>query len=195
MAMARAYNKAVFGIFSNRQQAHEAVEELVKAGFRREDVSLVCQENPGSKDLAFEKHTKAPEGTATGAVTGGVAGAALGWLVGAGTLAIPELGQVAVAGPLMAMLAGVGLGGSLGGLTGALVGAGLPEYEAKRYEGRLRKGGILLSVHCDDPEWRKHALQMLKMKGAEDISSESEEKADYAVGAKPVERGQEGKRW
>ncbi|MBI5447013.1 MAG: DUF3341 domain-containing protein [Deltaproteobacteria bacterium] len=193
--MARAYNKAVFGIFPSREKAHKAAEELSKAGFRKEDISMMYQENPGSKDLAFERHSKAPEGTTAGGVTGAVAGAAFGWLVGAGTLAIPELGQFAVAGPLVAALAGCGVGTSLGGLVGALVGAGMPEYEAKRYEGRLRKGGVLLSAHCDDHEWRKHALQVLRMNGAEEISSESEEKADYAVGAKPVERGHEGRQW
>src|SRR5206468_4762230 len=103
----------------------------------------------GTKDFAHEKHTKAPEGATTGAGTGAVVGGALGWLAGIGALAIPGLGPFIAAGPIMAALAGAGVGGTVGGVTGALIGLGIPEYEAKRYEGRITKGGILLSVHSD----------------------------------------------
>ena len=145
-------------------------------------------ENLGSKDLAHKKETKAPEGATTGGVTGGVIGGALGWLAGIGALAIPGLGPFIAAGPIMGMLAGVGAGGTVGGLVGLLVGAGIPEYEAKRYEGRVRTGGILFSVHCDDSEWAKRAKRTLEETGAENISSTGEGAADYATSERPSSR-------
>ena len=134
-------------------------------------------ENIGNKDLVHEKNTKSPEGAATGAVSGAVLGGALGWLAGIGMLAIPGVGPLIAAGPIMAALAGVGAGGALGGFTGALVGLGIPEYEAKRYEGRVRNGGILLSVHCENSEWTSRAKKLLEATGGLDISSTSESAA------------------
>src|SRR3982750_1603251 len=140
-------NTAVFGIFQTRASAEECVDALRRAGFRNTDVSALFPDNAGTKDFAHEKNTKAPEGATTGAASGAVLGGGLGWLVGIGALAIPGLGPFIAAGPIMAALAGAGAGGAIGGLTGALIGMGIPEYEAKRYEGLGKNGGILLSVH------------------------------------------------
>src|SRR6266576_1057813 len=164
-------NTAVFGIYTNRASVERAVEASKVAGFSNNDVSVLFPENQGTKDFAHEKSTKAPEGATTGAGTGAVLGGALGWLVGIGTLAIPGLGPFIAAGPIMAALAGAGVGGTVGGVVGALVGWGVPEYEAKRYEGRIKSGGSLLSVHCDNSEWTKKAKQILEDPGAEDVSS------------------------
>src|SRR6202044_2115187 len=131
------------------------------------------------KDFAVEKNTKAPEGTAAGATTGAVVGGALGWLAGIGALAIPGVGPLIAAGPIVAALTGVGVGGAIGGITGALIGMGIPEYEAKRYEGRIKDGGILLSVHCDDSNWTKRAKEILERTGATDIASTGESSADW----------------
>src|SRR6185369_4015496 len=144
--------------------------------------------NDGTKDFATEKNTKAPEGTAAGAGTGAVVGGTVGWFAGIGALAIPGLGPFIAAGPIMAALAGVGVGGAVGGLTGALVGMGIPEYEAKRYEGRVTKGGILLSVHSDNSDWTKRAKEVLERTGAEDISSTGETKGDVQNTDKPMSR-------
>jgi hypothetical protein len=182
-------NTAVYGIYRNRQIAEEAVDRILAAGFRNEDVSALLQDNVGTKDFAHEKATKAPEGAATGAATGAVVGGSLGLLAGIGALAIPGLGPFIAAGPIMATLAGLGSGGLVGGIVGALVGMGIPEYEAKRYEGRIKEGGILLSVHCDDSEWTKRAKDLLKQTGAEDVSSTGEASADYAKSDKPTARG------
>jgi hypothetical protein len=181
-----AKNTAVYGIFRNRSQAENAVDRLAAAGFRTEDISVLLPENVGTKDFAHEKNTKAPEGTATGVVAGGVVGGTLGLLAGIGALAIPGLGPFIAAGPIMAALAGAGAGGAVGGLVGALVGMGIPEYEAKRYEGRIKEGGILMSVHCDDSDWTKKAKELLKQTGAEDISSTGEASADFAKTDKPM---------
>jgi len=181
-----AKNTAVYGIFRNRSQAESAVDRLVAAGFRTEDISVLLPENVGTKDFAHEKNTKAPEGTTTGAVTGGVVGGTLGLLAGVGALAIPGLGPFIAAGPIMAALAGLGAGGAVGGLVGALVGMGIPEYEAKRYEGRIKEGGILMSVHCDNSDWTKKAKELLKQAGADDVSSTGEAGADYAETDKPL---------
>jgi len=181
-----AKNTAAYGIFRTRNQAENAVDRLVAAGFRTEDISVLLPENVGTKDFAHEKNTKAPEGTTTGAVTGGVVGGTLGLLAGIGALAIPGLGPFIAAGPIMATLAGVGAGGAGGGLVGALIGMGIPEYEAKRYEGRIKEGGILMSVHCDNSDWTKKAKELLEQTGAEDISSTGEASADYAETDKPL---------
>jgi hypothetical protein len=182
-------NTAAYGIYSTRGGAEAAVDQLLAAGFRNEDISVLLQDNVGTKDFAHEKQTKAPEGTTTGAVTGGVIGGTLGLLAGIGALAIPGLGPFIAAGPVMATLAGVGSGGVVGGLVGALVGMGIPEFEAKRYEGRIKEGGILLSVHCDNSEWVGRAKDILKQTGAEDVSSAGEASADYAKADKPLSRG------
>jgi len=156
----------------------------------RRDISILLPENVGNKDIAHVKATKAPEGASTGAATGGVIGGVLGWLVGLGAIAIPGVGPFIAAGPIMAALAGVGVGGAVGGITGALVGLGIPEYEAKRYEGRIRKGGYLVSVHCDDSNWTSKAKTILENTGAEDVSSTGEASADFAKTDKPLPRTQ-----
>ncbi len=183
-------NIAVFGIYASRAGAEEGVEALRAHGFRNTDISVLFPENAGSKDLAHEKSTKAPEGVTAGASSGAVVGGVLGWLVGIGTLSIPGLGLFVAAGPILGLLAGVGAGGTVGGVVGGLVGMGIPEYEAKRYEGRIRKGGILLSVHCDSSQWASNARQILEQSGAEDISTAQEEHADFANSTKPLTRAQ-----
>ena len=181
-------NTAVFGIYSSRQGAEEAVEHLRGAGFRSTDISVLFPDNEGTKDFAHEKNTKAPEGATTGGVAGGIAGGVLGWLTGIGALAIPGIGPFIAAGPIVAALAGAGAVGTLGGIIGALVGTGIPEYEAKRYEGRIREGGILLSVHCDDSHWVKRAKDILAQTGAQDIASAGEKTGDFANSDKPAPR-------
>src|SRR5512147_2130406 len=181
-------NTAVFGIYRDRMHVEEAVDTLLDAGFRSEDISVLLPENVGTKDFAHEKNTKAPEGATTGAATGAVAGGTLGLLAGIGALAIPGLGPFIAAGPIMGALAGLGAGGAVGGLIGALVGMGIPEYEAKRYEGRIKEGGILLSVHCDNSDWVKRAKNILEETGAEDVSSAGEGSADYEKTDKPLPR-------
>lgn len=136
----------------------------------------------------MRKTLKPPRAQPAGATTGAVIGGGLGWLAGIGALAIPGLGPFIAAGPIMAALAGVGVGGAVGGLTGALVGLGIPEYEAKRYEGRIKEGGILLSVHSDSSEWTRKAKEILKSTGADNISSTGEASADFSVSDKPMQR-------
>src|SRR5689334_3673488 len=164
-------NTAVFGIYPDRTSVEEAVDQLRNAGFRSTDVSVLFPDNQGTKDFAHEKNTKAPEGATTGVVAGGITGGVLGWLTGIGALAIPGIGPFVAAGPIVAALAGAGAVGTLGGIVGALVGMGIPEYEAKRYEGRIRDGGILLSVHCDNSDWVKRAKDVLQQTGAQDIAA------------------------
>ena len=181
-------NTSVFGIYPVYVDVESGVDALKAAGFRNTDISVLLPENVGSKDFAHKKETKAPEGATAGAGTGLVVGGALGWLVGIGALAIPGLGPFIAAGPILAALAGAGAGSAVGGLTGALIGMGIPEYEAKRYEGRVKDGGILLSVHCDSSEWTKQAKEILERTGAQDISSSSEASADYAKSDRPMPR-------
>src|SRR5579872_6539193 len=142
-------NTAVFGIYSSAESAERAVDVLIASGFESSDISVLLPDTRSTKEFAHVKETKAPEGTTPGVTTGGLVGGTLGVLAGIGALAIPGVGPFIAAGPIMAALAGVGVGGVVGGLVGALVGMGIPEYEAKRYEGRIKEGGILLSVHCD----------------------------------------------
>jgi hypothetical protein len=165
---------AVFGIYTTVTSADNATDSLVRSGFSASDISALLPENLGNKQIGTEKATKAPEGATAGASTGAVLGGALGLLAGIGALAIPGVGPFIAAGPIMATLAGLGVGGAVGGFTGALIGLGIPEYEAKRYEGRIAKGGILLSVHCDTSDEIKRAKDVMKSTGAEDISSTSE---------------------
>jgi hypothetical protein len=170
---------AVFGIYSTRAAVENATESLVKAGFPTSDISVLLPESlGGAKEMGTEKATKAPEGAAAGVTTGGVIGGTLGLLAGVGLLAIPGLGPFIAAGPIMAGLAGLGVGGAVGGVTGALIGMGIPEFEAKRYEGRLQKGGILLSVHCDTSDEIKRAKEVMERTGGVDISSTGEASAD-----------------
>lgn len=181
-------NIAVFGIFQTRGEAEEAVDALRRGGFRNTDISALFPDNAGTKDFSHEKNTKAPEGATTGGASGIVVGGVLGWLAGVGMLAIPGIGPLIAAGPIVAALAGAGALGTVGGVVGALAGMGIPEYEAKRYEGRVRHGGILLSVHCDTHDWAKKGAQILKATGAEDISSTHEAGADFAKSDKPLPR-------
>ncbi len=172
-------NTAVFGIYASRSQVENAVEELRAAGFRNTDISVLFPDNVGTREFAHEKDTKVPEGVTTGATSGALVGGVLGWLAGIGSLAIPGLGPFIAAGPIMGALSGIGAGGVLGGLAGALIGMGIPEYEAKRYEGRIHRGNILLSVHSDDSNWAQKAKAILEDTGAEDIAASAEAKADY----------------
>jgi hypothetical protein len=166
---------AVFGIYASVERAERGVDELVNGGFSEADVSVLMSDNQGTKDFAHEKQTKAPEGTTAGVAAGGTIGGTLGLLAGIGALAIPGVGPFIAAGPIMGALAGLGVGGAVGGLVGALVGMGIPEYEAKRYEGRLKEGGVLLSVHCDTSDEITRAKDILKRTGANDIASAGEE--------------------
>jgi hypothetical protein len=178
-------NIAVYGIFADRLHVETGVDALIDNGFRKEDVSILVAENVGTKDFAHELHSKAPEGATVGGGAGVVLGGALGLLVGLGVLTIPGLGPFLAAGPVMAALAGAGAAGVAGGLIGALIGLGIPEYEAKRYEGLLKQGHVLLSVHCDDVDWARRAKHVLENAGAEAISSSGEAGADYAASDRP----------
>ena len=183
-------NTSVFGIYRTRTDTSNAVDALRESGFRNTDISALFPENVGTKDFAHQKNTKAPEGATTGAASGAVLGGALGWLAGIGALAIPGVGPFIAAGPIMASLAGAGAGAVTGGLVGALVGLGMPEYEAKRYQGRIRSKRILLSVHCDSAEWRVRAKNALRHTGADGVASTMEAKADFAVSVKPRPRAE-----
>ncbi|MGA9956649.1 MAG: DUF3341 domain-containing protein [Acidobacteriaceae bacterium] len=165
---------SVFGIYKDIDQAENAADQLVVSGFSNQDISVLMADNEGTRQFAHEKNTKAPEGTTAGVTTGGVVGGTLGVLVGIGALAIPGVGPLIAAGPIMAGLAGLGVGGAVGGLIGGLVGMGIPEYEAKRYEGRVKDGGVLLSAHCDTSDEVSRAKDILKSTGAEDIASAGE---------------------
>lgn len=171
-------NTSVFGIYTETVNAEHAVEALKAAGFSNNDISALFPDKQGTRDFAHEKNTKAPEGATTGAGTGALLGGGLGWLAGIGALAIPGLGPFIAAGPIMAALAGAGVGGAVGGLTGALIGLGIPEYEAKRYEGRVKDGGILFSIHSDTSDEIKTAKEILERTGAQDISSTGESRGD-----------------
>jgi len=167
-------NTAVFGIYPSQAAAENGVDALISAGFRQADISVLMADMQSTREFAHEKNTKAPEGATTGAVAGGAIGGTLGLLAGIGAIAIPGVGPLIAAGPIMAILAGAGAGGAVGTLVGALIGMGIPEYEAKRYEGRVKKGGILISVHCDNSEWVDKAKHILKGTSAEDVASAGE---------------------
>ncbi len=183
-----AKNTSVIGIYEDRKTVLDVIEVLHKTGYRAADISVLSSENPGSKDFAHEKHTKAAAGAGIGAVAGAVVGAALAWLVSSQTVPTAGLGALVAAGPAVAAFAGAGAGGALGWIVGLLAGSRLTEYVAKRYAGRIRRGGILLSVHCDSPEWCERAKKTLKETGARDISSASEAAADYGMTDRPTER-------
>lgn len=167
--------KAVFGLVDNETQAERIVDGLKAAGFPNSDISVLFPDKSGTRDFAHEQNTKAPEGAAAGAGTGGVLGGVFGWLVGIGSLAIPGVGPFIAAGPIMAALAGAGVGAAVGGLSGALIGLGIPEYEAKQYEGKIKGGNILISVHSENREERSRAKDILEHGGAHDVSSAGEE--------------------
>jgi hypothetical protein len=170
---------AVFGLYPTRTDLERAVEALRTAGFRGSDISILMPQDRATHELGHEVNSKAPEGGVTGAAAGGAVGGVLAWLASVGMLTIPGIGPLLAAGPIVAALAGVGAGGAAGGLIGALVGAGMPEVEAKRYEGRIRKGHILCSIHCDDGKWADRAKEILRGTGADDVSSTAEATADY----------------
>ncbi len=170
-------NTAVFGIYKSVEQAERAVDRMISEGFSNNDISVLLPDIRSSKEFAHEKNTKAPEGTTAGVTTGGAVGGTLGLLAGIGALAIPGVGPFIAAGPIVGALAGLGAGAAVGGLIGALVGMGIPEYEAKRYEGRVKGGGVLLSVHCDTSNEISRAKDLLKATGAEDIASAGEASA------------------
>jgi hypothetical protein len=175
-----ATDLVAYAIFPDRTHFESALEGLRAAGFRNSDISAVIPERDRTtKDLAHEINTKAPEGAATGAGTGAAVGGVLGWLVGIGALTIPGIGPLVAAGPIVAALAGAGALGATGGLVGGLVGAGIPEVEAKRYAGRIREGGYLISVHCDDREWTRRAKEILEASSGQDVVSTSEAAPDY----------------
>lgn len=172
---------AVFGIYHAAPEAEFAVSRLVNTGFTHDDISVLLPDHKSTKEFAHELNTKAPEGATVGGTTGGLIGGTLGLLAGIGMLAVPGVGPLIAAGPIMAALAGLGVGGAVGGMIGALVGMGIPEYEAKRYEGRIKQGNVLLSVHCDTEHAVDRAREILKHTGAEDISSSGEASAEPTV--------------
>jgi hypothetical protein len=171
---------SVICIAKTESQAINIVNQLKAANFSSNDISVLLPDKSGTKDFAHEQHTKAPEGAATGGVTGGVLGGALGWLVGVGALAIPGVGPFIAAGPIMAALGGAALGGAVGGVAGALIGLGIPEYEAKRYEGKIKDGNVLISVHTENRDEISRAKDIFKNSGAEDISTTGESVAPKA---------------
>lgn len=165
---------AVYCIARSESQAIRIAEKLRAGGFRADDISLLYPDPQGRRDLAHENSTKAPEGATVGAGTGAVIGGTLGWLAGIGAIAIPGVGSLIAAGPILATLSGAAAGGTLGGLGGALVGTGIPEYEAQQYEGKLNQGNILLSVHADDRDEALRIREIMSDEKAEDISIGSE---------------------
>jgi hypothetical protein len=179
-------NTAVFGIYKSGTHAERAVDALIAAGYPSSSISVLLPDTGSTKEFAHEKATKAPEGTAAGVTAGGVIGGTIGVLAGVGMLAIPGVGPLIAAGPIMAGLAGLGVGGAMGGLVGALVGMGIPEYEAKRYEGFVKNGGTLLSVHCDTSDQVSRAKDMLKGTGATDIASTSESAGEKTAVASAI---------
>ena len=167
-------NKAVIGIVDTQAQAENLLQHLQQAGFSSSNISAIFPDQRGTKDFAHEHNTKAPEGAVVGATSGGLLGGTLGLLAGIGALAIPGLGAFIAAGPIMAALSGAAAGAAVGGVAGALIGLGIPELEAKMYEGKLRSGNILFAVHVDNDEQEERAKAAFKKQGAHDISSTSE---------------------
>jgi hypothetical protein len=169
-----------YGLYPDRASFERGIEALRAAEFRNSDISVILPERDRTtRDLAHEINTKAPEGIATGAGSGAAVGGVLGWLVGIGAIAIPGIGPLVAAGPVVAALAGAGAAGAAGGLVGGLIGAGIPEIEAKRFAGRIREGGYLISVHCDDRKWAKRAEEILTATGGRDVVKTSEATPDY----------------
>jgi hypothetical protein len=173
-----ANSTVVLGIYESRTQLERGIQELRTAGFRTDSISALFPEGDQTREFAHEKGTKAPEGATTGGTTGAVVGGTLGWLAGIGALAIPGLGPFIAAGPIMAALAGAGVGGAVGGVAGALIGMGFPEYEAKRYEGHVKEGGILVSVSCANSDEEDRVEDILERTGARDVSSTGAASAD-----------------
>jgi hypothetical protein len=175
-----ATDLVAYGLYPDRASFEHALEALRAAEFRNSDISAILPDRDRTtKDLAHEINSKAPEGFTAGAGTGAALGGVLGWLVGIGAIAIPGVGPLVAAGPVVAALAGAGAAGATGGLVGGLIGAGIPEVEAKRYAGRIRQGAYLISVHCDDSKWAKRAEEILEATGGKDVVKTSEASADY----------------
>src|SRR5512133_180292 len=164
---------SVFGIVKTHSQAEQIVEGLQDAGFPVSEISILLPDNEGKHDIGHVKATKAPEGATTGATTGGVTGGVLGLLAGIGALAIPGVGPFIAAGPIMAALSGA----ATGGVAGGLIGLGIPEIEAKRYEGKLKSGNYLIAVHAGDGDEEDRAKEIFENGGAEDICTSSMSKA------------------
>lgn len=173
----------VLGIYHSVMETEMGVDAFRLAGFRASDISALYPAGDKTKEFAHSGSTKAPEGAAVGGATGLALGGTLGWLVGAGLVLIPGLGAIVAAGPILGALAGVGAGGTLGAIVGALVGLDIPEYEAKRYEGRVKEGGVLVSVHCDDPEWEGKAKNIFRRTNAADVSSTTESRGNVDAGS------------
>jgi len=167
-------DKSVFAIYATRSDAESAVTALQNFGLPTSDISILAPSNLEEQEVATDKSTKAPEGVAVGVGSGAAVGGALGWLVGIGALVIPGIGPVLAAGPLVAALAGIGVGCALGGFTGALIGVGIPENEAKKYEERLSKGGILVAAHCETSSESQRAASVMEVMGAEVVSTSGE---------------------
>ena len=165
---------SAFCIATTNDQANRIVQNLRMAGFSGNDISILFPDKTSTLNFAHEKHTKAPEGAVTGAGSGVAVGAVLGWLAGIGSLAIPGLGPFIAAGPIMAALGGAAIAGTVGGVTGALIGMGMPEFEARRYEGRIRSGNFLISVHSADSTRNAQAKKIFRDNGAEDIAASGE---------------------
>lgn len=163
-------HKSIYAIATSSEQASRIVDDLTHAGFSSNDISILFPDKGTSHEFSHEKNTKAPEGAVTGAATGGVLGGALGLLVGIGALAIPGVGPLIAAGPLLAALSGAAVGATAGGIAGGLIGLGIPEIEAKRYENRISQGNILISVHAETHDEVTHAKKILQEANAEDIS-------------------------
>ncbi len=183
-----ASNISVMGIYPDRTTVSDAVNVLQKAGYRPIDISVLSSDNQGTKDFGHERRTKALEGAATGAAIGALVVAALAWFVSIQTVTTASFGALVTAGPVVSALAGAGAGGILGWILGLLAGTRVTEYVARRYAGRVRNGGILMSVHCESPEWRERAMKALENTGARNISSAKEAAADYGTTDKPTER-------
>jgi hypothetical protein len=166
--------KSVFCILNSENDANRIVERLKTAGFSSNDISLLFPDKKSTRDFAHEKNTKLPEGATIGVGTGGIIGGTLGWIAGIGALAIPGVGPFIAAGPIMAALGGAAVGGAVGGLTGALIGLGIPEFEAKRYEGKIKDGNILLSAHTENSRQIDVAIEIFKEENAMDITYGSE---------------------
>lgn len=181
MVFGKKRRHSIFGIYNDQASLDHTIEILKSQNFRNSDISVLIPSHEGSEPMAIEKSTKATEGATTGALTGLLAGGAFGWLLGAGALAIPTLGPFIAAGPIMAAIAGAGLGGSFGGIAGGLIGLGFPEYEAERFEGLIKKGGMLISIHVDDAKWEAKAHEILEENGAEHISTTSEKRSPEQI--------------
>lgn len=173
--------KSVFCIATSHEQADRIVDHLKNTNFYSNDISVLFPDKESTHNFAHEKHTKAPEGAVAGAGAGGILGGTLGWIAGIGSLAIPGVGPFIAAGPIIAALSGVALGATVGGIAGGLVGLGIPEFEAKRYEGKIKEGNILISVHTENSSELKKAEEIFKKMGAHDICSTGESSVPHEV--------------